>query len=233
MGGGADGQAAHRRAVRGPSPRGRGSLDRDTAGRHDHGSIPAWAGEPIGCCWFVTSAKVHPRVGGGAQYLWTNSPSPKGPSPRGRGSQHRGTVLEPLVRSIPAWAGEPWNAGCTSRSMGVHPRVGGGAYEYRGFRDGLAGPSPRGRGSLLLDRAHAYVTGSIPAWAGEPACATPRSRLRRVHPRVGGGANPRQKPSSASKGPSPRGRGSRDMAVPAQHPEGSIPAWAGEPRRGR
>ena len=92
------------------------------------------------------------------------------------------------------------------------------------------GLSPRGRGNLELHIQCQPVTsrvGSIPAWAGEPKLhpsqirvgsipasgePQPNSRAPRVYPRVGGGT---------PDGPS------------ITHPlDGSIPAWAGEPRKG-
>jgi len=48
----------------------------------------------------------------------------------------------------------------------------------------------------------------IPAYAGEPRRSGCRSPMRRVHPRVGGGAALGPFAGELLKGPSPRGRGS-------------------------
>ena len=90
-----------------------------------------------------------------------------GLSPRGRGNQ--GAIVKGLVwllRSIPAWAGEPLASALPDMVYAkVYPRVGGGT-----VMDGVSvcassGLSPRGRGST----------------------ARRRERKAKVYPRVGGG----------------------------------------------
>ena len=114
---------------------------------------------------------------------------------------------------------------------GVHPRVGGGTILDGSDRLCYAGPSPRGRGNLTLETAAAEVTGSIPAWAGEPSKAPAPSSRSGVHPRVGGGTWRASWKASRDSGPSPRGRGNRIGSYSRIGTIGSIPAWAGEPRR--
>ena len=53
--------------------------------------------------------------------------------------------------------------------------------------------------------------------------------MRRVYPRVGGGAGFDVHKIDIKEGLSPRGRGSHGVAAAAERLEGSIPAWAGEP----
>ena len=91
------------------------------------------------------------------------------------------------------------------------------------------GLSPRGRGSPSRYQTAAISCGSIPAWAGEPAVLPRALLLRRVYPRVGGGAGGPSKGTAPSTGLSPRGRGSHQCLLFSGQPEGSIPAWAGEP----
>ena len=91
------------------------------------------------------------------------------------------------------------------------------------------GPSPRGRGSRDEPVHLRHRTRSIPAWAGEPRGWWILGRMRRVHPRVGGGASPIQRTVHPSRGPSPRGRGSPWPGRCLRAWMGSIPAWAGEP----
>ena len=81
--------------------------------------------------------------------------------------------------------------------------------------------------------SHAMRSRSIPAWAGEPSPARPRSPASRVYPRVGGGARPRISGSWSRLGLSPRGRGSPLALRGACLAPRSIPAWAGEPSRRR
>ena len=85
----------------------------------------------------------------------------------------------------------------------------GGGTEAVIPRAGLfEGLSPRGRGNRGLIVAGADITGSIPAWAGEPHRAIAPGVPVGVYPRVGGdpGLDPKPEPCVRS-----------------------IPAWAGEP----
>ena len=74
---------------------------------------------------------------------------------------------------------------------------------------------------------------SIPAWAGEPRCLDRRIDVARVYPRVGGGTAGASRIQQRHPGLSPRGRGNRHCDVLVAFSSGSIPAWAGEPTRGR
>ena len=122
---------------------------------------------------------VYPRVGGGT---WANAGNflgkhRRGLSPRGRGNHRRDRCIRqsgsrglsprgrgnlrsapnqwyPTMprRSIPAWAGEPFNGEELGYVIGVYPRVGGG--------------------NLVSSELPANVDASIPAWAGEPYSAS-------------------------------------------------------------
>ena len=141
--------------------------------------------------------------------------------PRVGGGTSTGLVVAVCrTRSIPAWAGEP-------------------------------GLSPRGRGNHLARNRIGWCTGSIPAWAGEPFRASTAQSCARVYPRVGGGtAGCQLTHASSVVGLSPRGRGNHyldfvavdsiqvyprvgggTLSANQAHtvPDGSIPAWAGEP----
>src|ERR1700737_4689767 len=74
----------------------------------------------------------------------------------------------------------------------------------------MKGPSPRTRGSPHGPRAY--------------------QRRQWVHPRVRGGAVTRALLVKGFRGPSPRTRGSLGRTVDDVFPQGSIPAYAGEPR---
>ena len=125
------GETLHQLPIRGlstgPSPRGRGNLAAPGARGAGRGSIPAWAGKPVGAAPCERPSGVHPRVGGETHMLVTYTMCLRGPSPRGRGN-HRLQRLRRRGRSIPAWAGKP--ALLLRQNL---PRW---------------GPSPRGRGNL-------------------------------------------------------------------------------------
>ena len=228
-----DGPAAGRHAAR-PRPSGSGE-NLATQGQGDHapygagggaGALPARRGV-LRARTRDDSGADRDRAWGFAQDLgrgWDPSPrgrgrrlvggvrgASRGTIPAWAGSREHGVGATPGEGSIPAWAGEPAPALPARRRPKVHPRVGGGAIS----------------------------TGS-------------GGRSSPVHPRVGGGAGCTSPGPMNTTGPSPRGRGAvlHHLEVDGDcgpsprgrgrheaergHPveEGSIPAWAGEPRTG-
>ncbi len=211
------------------SPRGRGSHPVEAGSSVIEGSIPAWAGEPRRPSPWCATARVYPRVGGGARIGIPLYSEDTGLSPRGRGSRNPPRDPVELAGSIPAWAGEPsWSPPAATRCR-VYPRVGGGAAHADPVGGAVRGLSPRGRGSHLDGDSDPNRAESIPAWAGEPRFRRRSAGRTGVYPRVGGGAVLKSPLSSPSMGLSPRGRGSRAGAALAVARRGSIPAWAGEP----
>ena len=89
----------------------------------------------------------------------------------------------------------------------VYPRVGGGNRGRLVSALQSGGLSPRGRGKLLLIMQHIYLSGSIPAWAGETFRPGARLDCLQVYPRVGGGNRSKGKATALCWGLSPRGRG--------------------------
>ena len=72
------------------------------------------------------------------------------------------------MRSIPAYAGEPFGMPLTGQNLVVYPRVcGGTAGKPRGVPVDK-GLSPRMRGNLVISAPPSGRGGSIPAYAGEP-----------------------------------------------------------------
>ncbi len=191
----------------GPSPRGRGNR-RDPAQRSpDDGTIPAWAGEPRQFSYSVAVSWDHPRVGGGTRKSRSAFQAMAGPSPRGRGNLHPMPSYVAVMRTIPAWAGEPIHRRSWWPWLRDHPRVGGGTLFLLSFEAGMQGPSPRGRGNhaAIGDRPKRH--GTIPAWAGEPHRDQAIADTPRDHPRVGGGTERLMAANPDAWGPSPRGRG--------------------------
>ena len=129
------------------SPRGRGNPDGPLQGPSGQRSIPAWAGEPYGGSIRMPTGGVYPRVGGGTIVQQLSFPLSKGLSPRGRGNHVFFVSSIHLVRSIPAWAGEPPREHRTATQRRVYPRVGGGTARYTGVAHVERGLSPRGRGN--------------------------------------------------------------------------------------
>ena len=191
MGGGTSHHTTHGSSELGLSPRGRGNLVRSIIPTAKYRSIPAWAGEPLSVSLRPPLPKpVYPRVGGGTSGAVCDGLSVWGLSPRGRGNLFGIISGRHVIRSIPAWAGEPVANVPSMAAVEVYPRVGGGTVgihilglaggqrsipawagePWTAKRGGslflLHGLSPRGRGNRRI-----YVRcddGSIPAWAGEP-----------------------------------------------------------------
>ncbi len=207
--GGADSTRQWPGTDRGRSPRVRGSPDHARTEHHRVGSIPACAGEPTSSCAVMQVGEVDPRVCGGAFSARILAAQAGGRSPRVRGSRLRRRELRLLRGSIPACAGEPGRRPRSERRRRVDPRVCGGATKINNTCLRAWGRSPRVRGSLGRLPAGARGGGSIPACAGEPPVRHRGARQRRVDPRVCGGAPSARSPSPATRGRSPRVRGSR------------------------
>ena len=219
------------RLHQGPSPRGRGNQGWRRLRGSPIGSIPAWAGKPFPVDPLASDVEVHPRVGGETLNPLGDFLHHPGPSPRGRGNRLPRADDGDEIGSIPAWAGKPSPTLPATRSLRVHPRV-GGETDLRGPLCRLrGGPSPRGRGNPRTQPFDSSGLGSIPAWAGKPACPIDRRRLIRVHPRVGGETMVGLLFVGLNMGPSPRGRGNRRLFRVNSDNSGSIPAWAGKPSR--
>ena len=133
------------------------------------------------------------------------------------------------VRSIPAYAGEPFLILILFLFRRVYPRVRGGAVFYWFSPLDFLGLSPRTRGSLLPRYSPRALGGSIPAYAGEPFLIECLNHVSGVYPRVRGGAKGPGSLEEGVEGLSPRTRGSRMNAGEAAGQTGSIPAYAGEP----
>ena len=78
------------------------------------------------------------------------------------------------MRSIPAWAGQPFGERHFDIGSTVYPRVGGATDVATGNGYTLYGLSPRGRGNQRGTEREYLVFGSIPAWAGQPSLLSTR-----------------------------------------------------------
>ena len=168
-------------------------------------------------------------MGGGTLIIIAQLPDDPGLSPRGRGNRVGQFRADRVQGSIPAWAGEPWSYRHLAPPTAVYPRVGGGTEFSPSSLSSHRGLSPRGRGNPARGALAFSWTGSIPAWAGEPAAPAPGPQHSGVYPRVGGGTRRGCKSDFIDEGLSPRGRGNPLSEQRSAGLERSIPAWAGEP----
>ena len=193
----------------GLSPRGRGKRHRGVSAWSSCGSIPAWAGETETLGYLLYPIRVYPRVGGGNLLRELPKYGYQGLSPRGRGKLSTRRIPLAPRGSIPAWAGETFAPRVIAWVTQVYPRVGGGnAITPQGMHAGI-GLSPRGRGKRFNPTPLTDADRSIPAWAGETACAGIRRHNTGVYPRVGGGNSVTAAAFPLFDGLSPRGRGKR------------------------
>ena len=91
----------------GLSPRMRGNLPDTVHRRECHGSIPAYAGEPVPACRCAPARWVYPRVCGGTVTMAASTAAKLGLSPRMRGNHRHFVHKAKEFGSIPAYAGEP------------------------------------------------------------------------------------------------------------------------------
>ena len=133
------------------------------------------------------------------------------------------------LRSIPAYAGEPGNIRFRIYAIAVYPRVCGGTGRQFVGEYGRVGLSPRMRGNPGMSWGGDGMSGSIPAYAGEPSPMSQPRGGESVYPRVCGGTGVTLQFSGITDGLSPRMRGNPGKARRAPADRGSIPAYAGEP----
>ena len=133
--------------ISGLSPRVRGNrkgiADADGRAR----SIPASAGEPSLKNATSENHKVYPRECGGTPEVCNEEFGYVGLSPRVRGNPTDEEEVMATYRSIPASAGEPYQACSNWRGSAVYPRECGGTVSSIRLISHLLGLSPRVRGN--------------------------------------------------------------------------------------
>ena len=93
------------------------------------------------------------------------------------------------------------------------------------------GLSPPTRGILIALRSRVSITRSIPAYAGDPGEVQERIEGAGVYPRLRGGSASQIHLHYAQIGLSPPTRGIPGRFIAGDSQIGSIPAYAGDPRR--
>ncbi len=217
--------------MQGLSPPARGSPRSPSSSDPMERPIPARAGEPPANGFARISNGAYPRPRGGAHTTLYNPSLLYGLSPPARGSLSRTVSALSVTGPIPARAGEPFGV-CLALNAGrAYPRPRGGAglkpLEI-GRKPGL---SPPARGSLSPNDLPKYLTGPIPARAGEPLPQRGEIAVRQAYPRPRGGAPHKRPPAPAASGLSPPARGSLTHRRTSIRRIGPIPARAGEPRK--
>ena len=182
------------------------------------------------CC--RNHGQGHPRTCGGTRADGLVIDHVPGSSPHLRGNLEIQSENLPVVRVIPAPAGEPWGQYHRRQYSQGHPRTCGGTRFWRGHVAPDLGSSPHLRGNLLAGRGPDMEGRVIPAPAGEPACRRGLRPPSSGHPRTCGGTLPKCSFTIGSFGSSPHLRGNRAEPFELLLFTGVIPAPAGEPSRG-
>ena len=197
-------------AVRGSSPRVRGTRRGDAHAPHRPGIIPACAGNTRTRPGWRRSAGDHPRVCGEhisrPLLFWMSM----GSSPRVRGTHMIKHGFVYVTGIIPACAGN------TRRSGRLRPT--------------RRGSSPRVRGTPINAPVVEIHCGIIPACAGNTRAPTALTQSRRDHPRVCGEHPKSSTNACRSSGSSPRVRGTPARPRRRRRDQGIIPACAGNTR---
>ena len=153
----------------------------------------------------------------------------QGLSPRMRGNRALRGAGGQCAGSIPAYAGEPKRLLLPPKRLPVYPRVCGGTMPSPQARRQAGGLSPRMRGNRGMVGHEPGMSGSIPAYAGEPQEVPSRYCCNRVYPRVCGGTAGYPSCPAHVGGLSPRMRGNPCSPETRRPLCRSIPAYAGEP----
>ena len=223
---------AIRRQLMGLSPRVRGTPERHRDRAELRGSIPAGAGNPYASIFHRMMDEVYPRGCGEPETGPIPPYDPGGLSPRVRGTLQKDPRKLPQGGSIPAGAGNPATPTAARWIFRVYPRGCGEPQQLSQPARGVRGLSPRVRGTPAPGLDHREHRGSIPAGAGNPRDRRRAASSTGVYPRGCGEPWTGFPPAPASRGLSPRVRGTLQHGAGCRRVAGSIPAGAGNPVSG-
>ena len=170
---------------------------------------------------------VHPRVCGERGSVKGVSPRSTGSSPRVRGTLHQLEIPQLGQRFIPACAGNAFAVRRFPLRSTVHPRVCGERQTASLEFSSQIGSSPRVRGTRPAPPVGGVGGRFIPACAGNARRRRATGRRRAVHPRVCGERSKAHVAELASRGSSPRVRGTPAAEFHVDDEGRFIPACAG------
>ena len=216
----------------GLSPRMRGNRYVERRRGHQGRSIPAHAGQPSRPGYRTATETVYPRACGATENCGRMHSAPHGLSPRMRGNRPQSRSRPRSAGSIPAHAGQPELVSSQMNNRRVYPRACGATYDCFHPSTRCRGLSPRMRGNHDVHEKELALVRSIPAHAGQPARAAKVHQARWVYPRACGATFVAAAARSPATGLSPRMRGNRLCPYLPAPIRRSIPAHAGQPKRG-
>ena len=214
-------------AVKGSSPRVRGTLRHLGCNPCRLGIIPACAGNTVVLVDYRGDFRDHPRVCGEHVAVVRVDFACLGSSPRVRGTRHAAGGSSEAAGIIPACAGNTNPISRVTERDRDHPRVCGEHRQHTAGRQPTPGSSPRVRGTLSERMTALPRCGIIPACAGNTKQKNTAIRASWDHPRVCGEHPFRAGVHAAVRGSSPRVRGTPRGRAAGRPRGGIIPACAG------
>ena len=142
------------------------------------GSIPAHAGQPVALARDPRGSEVYPRACGATRPGSSDMTTTRGLSPRMRGNRGPDVDVPAFRGSIPAHAGQPRHAGCSTQILRVYPRACGATLAGRDDRPWPRGLSPRMRGNPPWLALRASADRVYPRACGATRVSVNRTRLR-------------------------------------------------------
>ncbi len=169
--------------------------------------IPAHAGQTNSVPAKRSSHADHPRACGANVMVPSACMLMVGSSPRMRGKRHPPSPCNPVMRIIPAHAGQTVSNSSRTSARSDHPRACGANPALSVMTAAPAGSSPRMRGKLGFGFDSFRQRRIIPAHAGQTSRTPTPTPTVSDHPRACGANDGDKMPMRVSCGSSPRMRG--------------------------
>ena len=216
-------------SARGLPPHTRGIRQRRRRYACGEGSTPAYAGNPSAIRSSFGYAGVYPRIRGESLSYIARVTDSGGLPPHTRGIHVQVVGCGGLLRSTPAYAGNPQTMAGFSGGGKVYPRIRGESQQVVRLRLACVGLPPHTRGILCVEDNAPAACGSTPAYAGNPIPRLVQRLLVEVYPRIRGESPGQCGLAGGANGLPPHTRGIRIFSNPTRLSSGSTPAYAGNP----
>ena len=194
--------------------------------------IPAHAGQTPQSMLRPATQPDHPRACGANQQRAGEAQLACGSSPRMRGKRHPPSPCNPVMRIIPAHAGQTVSNSSRTSARSDHPRACGANPALSVMTAAPAGSSPRMRGKLGFGFDSFRQRRIIPAHAGQTSRTPTPTPTPTVsdHPRACGANAAAGRIRTLRRGSSPRMRGKQGGRRKLEREIRIIPAHAGQTR---
>ena len=169
-----------------PSPLAQGTLSEHCSHLVRPRFIPACAGNSFATLPSIFERPVHPRLRGELLMKMPSDQPYYGSSPLTRGTPKTYSQESPVLRFIPAYAGNSHKYLRQNQFHSVHPRLRGELAFFFCPKRKSCGSSPLTRGTPHSHRKNTGAHRFIPAYAGNSTSRKSISTFFPVHPRLRG-----------------------------------------------